>query len=171
MLLFSLAPDGRRGAGLVVRKCKMYARWMEIMGLRESWNGLGTGGKLLVGLAVGVGLLFVGMIVLTVGAAVIASFVLGIGGDPGTAAPQASFSFEYDSAGTEVTIMHESGNPLNADSLFVEVGDRRVPWTAADGEIVAGDTVTVDVSSGDTLQIAYKGQESVTILDSDTVPA
>ncbi|NLV11188.1 type IV pilin [Halomicrobium mukohataei] len=50
-------------------------------------------------------------------AAVIASFVLGLG-DQTSQAPQASFGFEYDSSNTEVTVTHESGDQIEAQNLI-----------------------------------------------------
>jgi len=49
------------------------------MGVRDSWNELGTGGKVLVGLLVGGGVLVVGLVLLVILAAVVGSFVLGMG--------------------------------------------------------------------------------------------
>ena len=63
------------------------------MGLRETWNELGTGLQVLVGLGVGAVLLVAAIPIVVVLAAVVGSFVLGVG-DPGAAgpeAPQASF--------------------------------------------------------------------------------
>ncbi|RLM36859.1 MULTISPECIES: type IV pilin [unclassified Haloarcula] len=58
-------------------------------------------------------------------AAVIASFVLGLGDQAQQATPQASFSFEYDaSAGSNsdsglLTVSHDGGDTIEAGSLYI----------------------------------------------------
>ncbi|ACV48973.1 MULTISPECIES: type IV pilin [Halomicrobium] len=49
-------------------------------------------------------------------AAVIASFVLGLG-DQTSQAPQASFGFEYDSDKGEVTVTHQGGDQIEAQNI------------------------------------------------------
>jgi FlaG/FlaF family flagellin (archaellin) len=57
-------------------------------------------------------------------AAVIASFVLGLGNTAGEVAPTASFSFDYDndpgnSGEGVLTISHDGGDPIRHDELYV----------------------------------------------------
>ncbi|WP_224334548.1 type IV pilin [Haloprofundus halobius] len=51
-------------------------------------------------------------------AAVIGTFVLGLGDQVGNSAPQASFDFDYSS--DEVTITHDGGQDLKGSELRVE---------------------------------------------------
>jgi flagellin-like protein len=51
-------------------------------------------------------------------AAVIASFVLGLGDQTQSATPQASFSFDYES-GTSLSITHDGGDTIQAEELYV----------------------------------------------------
>jgi flagellin-like protein len=51
-------------------------------------------------------------------AAVIASFVLGLGDQAGNVAPQASFTSDYDSNDGNVTITHDSGDSIVATEVY-----------------------------------------------------
>jgi flagellin-like protein len=53
-------------------------------------------------------------------AAVIGTFVLGLGDQVSESAPQASFSFEFDMSNTNVTITHEGGETMENSTLSVE---------------------------------------------------
>ncbi len=146
------------------------------MGLRESFGELDTGVKILVVLAVGfVGL--IGVIVVTVVfAAIIGSFVLGVGSQV-DAAPQAAFTFQVD--GGAVEVVHDGGEFVAADRLVVAVnGDGRTwatldPDVSSGGTVEAGDSVTVTgVASGDTMTVRWvspDGDQS-TVLDAYEVP-
>ncbi|QSG08394.1 type IV pilin [Halapricum desulfuricans] len=114
-------------------------------------------------------------------AAVIASFVLGLG-DTTNTTPQASFDFDYDSAGNgtnasvadlaqsssanttgNLTVTHESGDSINENRLSITDGDHTIEdlssnfsSTIDDGEkIGAGTTLTFGVDSDDTVRIVY----------------
>ncbi|AFK21380.1 type IV pilin (plasmid) [Haloferax mediterranei ATCC 33500] len=101
-------------------------------------------------------------------AAVIGTFVLGLGDQVGNSAPQASFSFDYDGAET-VTITHESGDPIDADRVSV-TGDgvdssATVSWT--DDTINAGDSADVTTSSnpltgGETIRVIWTSESGST---------
>jgi flagellin-like protein len=96
-------------------------------------------------------------------AAVIASFVLGLG-DQNNPAPTADFNFNYNSsAGTngEVTVTHGDGDELNSDNVFIR-GDQILAstfggssdqtWTNADGAgsaftVSAGNSVDVELDT------------------------
>jgi len=52
-------------------------------------------------------------------AAVIATFVLGLGEQVSSTAPQASFTFEYNEDDTFLTITHDGGDAVKAPELFV----------------------------------------------------
>ncbi|ELZ82518.1 flagellin-like protein [Haloferax elongans ATCC BAA-1513] len=96
-------------------------------------------------------------------AAVIGTFVLGLGEQTETA-PQASFSFEYDSSGnSNLTITHESGEEINSDRLNVTASTEitnqsgspaaatSLSWTDLDTgtavDVTAGSSITIKPSS------------------------
>ncbi|TVT84281.1 type IV pilin N-terminal domain-containing protein, partial [Haloferax volcanii] len=87
--------------------------------------------------------------------AVIGTFVLGLGDQVGDTAPQASFSFDYDGA-QEITITHESGDSIASDELSVVIpSDLSSPVISkndgSDDSMNAGDTIVVDLDTGETL--------------------
>jgi len=111
-------------------------------------------------------------------AAVIASFVLGLGSQTQTT-PQASFSIDYASgAGVSldglVTITHDSGDPIVDDELYLR-GDglnETGAWGSTDitdktasgqseGEtaVVAGDRAKVSASSDYDLNVVFEASE------------
>ncbi|RKS83818.1 flagellin-like protein [Haloarcula quadrata] len=112
-------------------------------------------------------------------AAVIASFVLGLGDQAQQATPQASFSFEYEgppSTGTnELTITHDGGDAIEAQEIYVrgEFGsnggaDSAGTWNsfssgAADGsEISAGQSTSISVDATYDLRVVYEPVEGDT---------
>ncbi|MDS0222159.1 type IV pilin N-terminal domain-containing protein [Haloarcula sp. S1AR25-5A] len=101
-------------------------------------------------------------------AAVIATFVLGLGDQVSNTAPQASFSTDYDSGAGEVAVTHDGGDSITASNLYFrgsgfagsgaaasnEVDQNNEQWPAANAssnsKVVAGDRVAVHVgTSGD----------------------
>jgi len=91
-------------------------------------------------------------------AAVIATFVLGLGDQVSNTAPQASFSTDYDSDDGEVDVTHDGGDSIKASNLYIrgnsEVSDKGT-WDSVGGtvngdnsKVVAGDRAAVGVSSG-----------------------
>ncbi|KAA9400050.1 type IV pilin [Haloarcula sp. CBA1130] len=114
-------------------------------------------------------------------AAVIATFVLGLGDQVSNTAPQASFSTDYD--GTEiVTVTHEGGDSIKASNLYfrgdidtnvgqVNNADNPV-WPAgqasgSNSKVVAGNSVNVGVTGDSfTLNVVYQspnGDNSATL--------
>jgi flagellin-like protein len=106
-------------------------------------------------------------------AAVIGTFVLGLGENVQSTAPSASFAFDYDSDDDELTITHESGDALDPTQVTVtgpidEDGDT---WDSINSvsEISAGDSITVEddsPSSGDTTRVVWtsdSGDNSATL--------
>ncbi|WP_411966291.1 type IV pilin [Haloferax sp. YSMS24] len=83
-------------------------------------------------------------------AAVIGTFVLGLGDQVGDNAPQASFSFEYNS--TDLIVTHESGDKLG--DVAVNIDGVENTWA---GPIQAGDqyTETVALTGGETVRIIW----------------
>ncbi|QSG12489.1 Pilin/Flagellin, FlaG/FlaF family [Halapricum desulfuricans] len=100
-------------------------------------------------------------------AAVIASFVLGLG-DTTNTTPQASFEFDYDnsttpgsgtglansSIGGNLTITHESGSTINSDrlSLTDDDGGTLTPWS---DDVQAGTSIDIQVDRNDTVRVVY----------------
>ena len=131
------------------------------MGLRETWNELDTGMKILVGLGVGAGVVLILIPVVVILAAVVASFVLGMG-DPEAGAPetpQASFEFDLDAEESMVlTITHDGGDTLRAERLSIEMGDRTAQW-GGPPSVSAGDSTTVTVQPAETVRLVWTGEE------------
>jgi flagellin-like protein len=72
-------------------------------------------------------------------AAVIGTFVLGLGGSVQQNAPQASFTFDYDESSNIVTITHDGGDQIDAARLGV----------SGDGLNGSVSDVTTDSGTGD----------------------
>ncbi|WP_372480141.1 type IV pilin [Halomicrobium sp. HM KBTZ05] len=147
------------------------------MGLRESWNELGTGGKIAVGLGVGGVVLVVALVVLVVLAAVLASFVLGVGSETAPETPTASFNFDYEQSAGQVQIQHAGGDSIPASEISIVSGGQRVFWadgggavSGDDGRVVAGDSITVDVEPGDDVRVVYKDGDTSATLSSFRAP-
>ena len=116
-------------------------------------------------------------------AAVIGTFVLGLGDQVQSTAPQASFNFDYaegdtatddwDNAATGtgdglLTIAHDGGDSIDAGSLtavgstvsddpaeFVETGSS--PYASGD-TVSAGSSVDLAISNDDTVRITWSGE-------------
>ncbi|GCF12964.1 hypothetical protein Harman_08990 [Haloarcula mannanilytica] len=101
-------------------------------------------------------------------AAVIATFVLGLGDQVSNTAPQASFSTDYDSGAGEVDVTHDGGDSITASNLYfrgsgfdtsASVGDaesadingNNQEWpsyaASSNSKVVAGDRAVVAVDS------------------------
>ncbi|ELZ80549.1 type IV pilin N-terminal domain-containing protein (plasmid) [Haloferax larsenii] len=98
-------------------------------------------------------------------AAVIGTFVLGLGDQVGDTAPQASFSFDYNSTATNVTVTHESGDAIATGNLNVSVSSNAsatvTTYDGGDGQMNAGDSFEVDsgaLSSGDTVRVIWTSE-------------
>lgn len=140
------------------------------MGVRDSWNELGTGGKVLIGLLVSVVVLVVGIVLLIILAAVIGSFVLGTGDAPdGMSSPQISMSQDYDASSEAVEITHEGGDSVDADKLRIETDERTFEWEDEDGTVEPGDSTVVDASPGTTVRVIWNsGAESMVLFRTTT---
>ncbi|PSP94540.1 type IV pilin [Halobacteriales archaeon QS_4_62_28] len=120
-------------------------------------------------------------------AAVIASFVLGLGDQASQTTPTASFGFDYDSDNGYVVVSHESGASIDHDALTfrgekldgtAQAGSSG-DWPAAqasgsNSKVVAGDTVNVGVSGDDyEIDIIYQepGSDQSSTLASDSGPS
>ncbi|GGC67510.1 type IV pilin [Haloferax sulfurifontis] len=109
-------------------------------------------------------------------AAVIGTFVLGLGDQVGDTAPQASFSFDYDDDSNILTITHESGDAIPFERLSVSensdasVTDETTGDANSDDNMNAGDTIAVDfgsdLSDGDEVRLVWtseSGSNSATL--------
>jgi len=121
-------------------------------------------------------------------AAVIATFVLGLGDQVSDTAPQASFSFDYDgddgnpgnnddfgtatSSGDGdglLTIRHAGGTSIEAQRMGItgsSPAGSSVNWDedpsngyASSSEISAGDSIDIAINSDDTIQITWTNEE------------
>lgn len=105
-------------------------------------------------------LLVVGVIL----AAVVGTFVVGLGTQPGNAVPQASFEFQSSADGLQVT--HVSGESLSASAVEVTVDGERVgTWDELGdpGTVEPGDSILVPgVDSGDTVRLVWDAGPSET---------
>ncbi|WP_436934618.1 type IV pilin [Halovenus marina] len=101
-------------------------------------------------------------------AAVIATFVLGLGESVSDSAPQASFDFDYD--GSDVTVTHQSGAVLDSDRITVNV-DGSAASSQFNTEISSGTSITVTgVNPGQTVAVVWEsqsGDNSATLGDFD----
>jgi flagellin-like protein len=102
-------------------------------------------------------------------AAVIGTFVLGLGDQVSESAPQASFSFDFEAnngdgfnggtgaTGDYVNVTHEGGETLESNNINV-TGDNSglTDSSAFSGTISAGDTgVYTGVNSGETIRVIW----------------
>lgn len=110
-------------------------------------------------------------------AAVIGTFVLGLGEQVQTTTPQVSFGFDTttvevqdDDSGTEdvtaVTITHESGNELKESNLNIKVDGTQAYAKASGGPDVAG-AVTQDFSAGTSTTIIAAVNSDTTLTDGE----
>jgi flagellin-like protein len=96
-------------------------------------------------------------------AAVIASFVLGLG-DPTSQTPTAQWSFEYNESSSKVNITHQGGDAIDPGNINVTYGTATDTGTDVFGnsDITAGTSGQIDgtASSGTTVRIIYNDPES-----------
>ena len=108
-------------------------------------------------------------------AAVIATFVLGLGEQVSQTSPNTSFSFDFENdsaaAGSGVgggsdavvTVTHSGGPNIAAEQLSI-AGGQTAAWTDAGGftsgdEVSAGDSIDVDVDLGDRVSVVWENEE------------
>jgi len=92
-------------------------------------------------------------------AAVIATFVLGLGEQISDSAPNASFTFDYeDGTPPTVTVTHSGGPNIDASQLDIVGASNNITpdWS---GEVSAGDSNAKEVSSGATIRVVWENQE------------
>jgi len=100
-------------------------------------------------------------------AAVIASFVLGLG-DQSDPAPTVDWDFEYDGTAGELEITHSDGDELDANNVFVRgSGAGAIPasWNSLTGDstVAAGNSHTLTgVSSDYVVNVVWEDPDSDT---------
>ncbi|AWB26749.1 type IV pilin [Halococcoides cellulosivorans] len=81
-------------------------------------------------------------------AAVIATFVLGLGDQLQTTSPQASFNTDLDTSGTNdnLTITHSSGDSISASELYIINDGNEATWetVGSSGDVNAGSSITLE---------------------------
>lgn len=95
-------------------------------------------------------------------AAVIGTFVLGVGGKQSTA-PQVSLSFEYDSAAGTVSVVHDGGSELDPATLSVKESGSSddISVNAGGGVLSSSDVVASgNYESGETIKVVWRDPES-----------
>ena len=114
-------------------------------------------------------------------AAVIGTFVLGLGDQVSNTNPQASFTFNYDSsAGSatcgatqlgsdgDLTVTHDGGDEITGSQLFLTDGATKLAWeTNSDADdncggasdVSAGNEVTVGAGNGDTVRMTWQSSD------------
>lgn len=112
-------------------------------------------------------------------AAVIGTFVLGLGGQVSSTSPQASFSFELSNSDQNVTVTHDGGDSVAADDINVssttDFKKAGAGWGSANttnsfsdlgisGDVTAGDSVEIygdgDTFTGETVRVVWNDPES-----------
>ncbi|WP_435178219.1 type IV pilin [Halorussus sp. AFM4] len=107
-------------------------------------------------------------------AAVIGTFVLGLGDRVSQAQPSATFTFEYDQSNNEVAIIHDGGDGVTTDQLDVTVGGTTAydsgsaSWTTGTNDwtadkITAGDRIELrdsSVSDGQAVKVIWTASGS-----------
>jgi flagellin-like protein len=116
-------------------------------------------------------------------AAVIASFVLGLG-DQNNPAPTTSFDFDYDSGPDEVTITHEDGDRIATTEVYIRGGSSVSSNISASpptwdniaspsySEIRAGNSLSVGVATDYDVRVVWEDPDSdqTSTLDTDEGP-
>jgi flagellin-like protein len=89
-------------------------------------------------------------------AAVIGTFVLGLGDQVSENAPQSSLSFDYDTSNTSVNVTHEGGETLEGTNLEL-IGSDSGGTDASSGDYSAGDRIFTNVgyTAGETLRVVW----------------
>ena len=112
---------------------------------------------------------FVLLLFLVLVAAVLGTFVLGIGSSRGerTSAPQVNYEFEASSEGG-VTVTHQSGDIVESGRVTLRYtadgSSRTEAWTEPDGDIAAGDSYTTQArpDSGTLVRVVWTAEDDST---------
>lgn len=69
-------------------------------------------------------------------------------------------SFQFDVSDGTATIVHAGGDSFSAGEMLVIAGDPEQSWASlsgADGTVAEGDLVSLDVASGETVELVCVG--------------
>ncbi|GAA0298509.1 type IV pilin [Halarchaeum salinum] len=107
-------------------------------------------------------------------AAVIGTFVLGLGNQVGNQSPQASFGFDFEETGL-VTITHQGGDTIQSDATITVNATGDALSTTWGTPITAGDSKEFDKGSawsGETVTVNWQGSggDTSATLGSATAP-
>ena len=99
-------------------------------------------------------------------AAVIGTFVLGLGNQVQSTTPQTQFTFDEDSSNNEITITHDGGDPVDENNVEIvdsnDNGGTTSPDFSGGTEITAGssftDTGYTDGTSG-TVRVTWQSDD------------
>lgn len=110
-------------------------------------------------------------------AAVIGTFVLGLGGSMGQTAPSASINWDWDASSSELTVTHSGGDRIDADQVRLMVNgsvycdDGTNHWDSE--TISAGSSCTateVSASFGDTARLVWDGGDRSSTISTYRIP-
>jgi flagellin-like protein len=117
-------------------------------------------------------------------AAVIGTFVLGLGDQVQETSPNAQWDWDYDSSNDQLMLTHESGDSVDASTMSLtgdgvdpDISDLTADSNFANSnsfpsEVTAGDSVTINSSttqestSGNTVRLIWSGDGSSSTLTS-----
>lgn len=105
-------------------------------------------------------------------AAVIGTFVLGLGDQVQSTAPSASFTFDYTSGETgscdlastddgKLDVTHDGGGKIDTTQATLKIGDdsgNSDTWSncgGPDSQVSAGDTASATIDSGDVIRVTW----------------
>ena len=96
-------------------------------------------------------------------AAVIGTFVLGLGDQLQTTAPSASFSFDEAVGNSDnVEISHDGGESISASQLTVDCGGDTGTDSWSGDPVSAGHTYTCTMGAGDTIKVIWESEDGST---------
>jgi flagellin-like protein len=103
-------------------------------------------------------------------AAVIGTFVLGLGDQVSESAPQAQFTFDFDQGTGHLTITHDGGDSIPSDEINVTGGGNDIRWDHATNvttafDVAAGDsTVVGDGTTTGASESSFSADETVRVV-------
>ena len=96
-------------------------------------------------------------------AAVIGTFVLGLGDQLSATAPSASFSFDEAVGNSDnVEISHDGGESIPAAQLIVNCGGDTGTGTWSGDPVTAGHTYTCTMGAGDKIKVIWESEDGST---------
>jgi len=90
-------------------------------------------------------------------AAVIGTFVLGLGDQVDDSAPQVTMSFDYDTTNTDVNVTHEGGETLEGSTISLIGSESSTINESVTGDFSAGGQIWTEqgYAAGETLRIVW----------------